>query len=214
LQSIKLNLDVLSTRPKDREALWEIKKSAHTFKGAAGVVGLRKLSDLAHRVEDLLDRLSEKNADLNVHIISLLLHAAECLETLSSAEGSSEIDAKIESLYEEFGKVLGGISPPDRTGEGPVANSPSVKFPPRRRATDLFAAPRKTNSIVRVSLDRVDDLVRNMRVWCGTGNGCNIYNPPVRNWNFDPAFNNAANLPPLTPRFVYVQQVLFTEDFK
>jgi hypothetical protein len=50
--------------------------------------------------------------------------------------------------------------------------------------------------------------------WCGTGGGCNIYNPPTRNWNFDPAFNDAANLPPLTPRFVYVQQVLFTEDFK
>jgi hypothetical protein len=54
--------------------------------------------------------------------------------------------------------------------------------------------------------------------WCGTGGttaaGCNIYNPPARNWNFDPAFNKAANLPPLTPRFVYVQQVLFTEDFR
>ncbi len=54
--------------------------------------------------------------------------------------------------------------------------------------------------------------------WCGTGgnngSGCNIYNPPNRIWNFDPGFNNAANLPPLTPRFVYVQQVLFTEDFK
>jgi hypothetical protein len=54
--------------------------------------------------------------------------------------------------------------------------------------------------------------------WCGTGGtsagGCNIYNAPNRAWNFDPAFNDAANLPPLTPRFVYVQQVLFTEDFK
>ena len=54
--------------------------------------------------------------------------------------------------------------------------------------------------------------------WCGTGgstsSGCNIYNPPNRNWNFDPDFNNAANLPPLTPRFVYVQQVLFTESLK
>ena len=54
--------------------------------------------------------------------------------------------------------------------------------------------------------------------WCGTGGdntgGCNIYNAPQRNWNFDPAFNDVANLPPLTPRFVYVQQVLFTEDFK
>ncbi|MGE3499157.1 MAG: hypothetical protein AB7N53_14820 [Candidatus Binatia bacterium] len=54
--------------------------------------------------------------------------------------------------------------------------------------------------------------------WCGTGgsssSGCNIYEPPTRLWNFDPGFNNVANLPPLTPRFVYVQQVLFTEDFK
>ena len=50
--------------------------------------------------------------------------------------------------------------------------------------------------------------------WCGTGASCNIYNPPNRFWNFDPGYNDAANLPPLTPRFVYVQQVLFTEDFK
>jgi len=54
--------------------------------------------------------------------------------------------------------------------------------------------------------------------WCGTGgttaSGCNIYQAPNRNWNFDPAFNDVANLPPLTPRFVYVQQVLFTEDFR
>lgn len=51
-------------------------------------------------------------------------------------------------------------------------------------------------------------------LWRGTGSAIGIYNPPIRAWNFDPAFNDAANLPPLTPRFVYVQQVLFTEDFK
>jgi hypothetical protein len=55
-------------------------------------------------------------------------------------------------------------------------------------------------------------------IWCSTGGsttaGCNIYNPPQRLWDYDAAFNNAAFLPPLTPRFVYVQQVLFTENFK
>jgi len=55
-------------------------------------------------------------------------------------------------------------------------------------------------------------------VWCGTGgsstSGCNIYNPPARNWDYDPFFNNVANLPPLTPRFVYVQQVLFSQDLR
>jgi hypothetical protein len=51
-------------------------------------------------------------------------------------------------------------------------------------------------------------------IWCGTGTTCNIYDPPTRSYNYDPFFNNVANLPPLSPRFVYVQQVLFTEDFK
>jgi len=54
--------------------------------------------------------------------------------------------------------------------------------------------------------------------WCGTGGssagGCNIYSPPARNWDYDPSFNDARNLPPLTPRFVSVQQVLFSQDFR
>jgi hypothetical protein len=50
--------------------------------------------------------------------------------------------------------------------------------------------------------------------WCGTGSGCGIYNPPKRNYDYDGDFNNVINLPPLTPNFVYVQQIVFTENFK
>jgi hypothetical protein len=50
--------------------------------------------------------------------------------------------------------------------------------------------------------------------WCGTGGGCNIYNPPARNWDFDAAFMQAENLPPLTPRLVAVAQTFFTENFR
>jgi hypothetical protein len=48
--------------------------------------------------------------------------------------------------------------------------------------------------------------------WC-TGGGCNTYAHPQRDWTFESAFNDAANLPPLTPRFVYVQQAIFAQDF-
>jgi len=50
--------------------------------------------------------------------------------------------------------------------------------------------------------------------WCGTGTTCNIYNPPTRNWDFDTDFQNASLLPPMTPRFVTVQQIQFTENFR
>ena len=50
--------------------------------------------------------------------------------------------------------------------------------------------------------------------WCGTGSTCNIYNPPRRDWDYDSLFNDVAMLPPLTPRFVAVQQTVLTEDFR
>lgn len=43
--------------------------------------------------------------------------------------------------------------------------------------------------------------------------GSQSYSPPGRNWDYDTDFNDAANLPPLTPRFVYLRQELFRRDF-
>ena len=39
------------------------------------------------------------------------------------------------------------------------------------------------------------------------------YTAPNRDWDYDTDFNDAANLPPLTPRFVYLRQELFVRDF-
>lgn len=40
------------------------------------------------------------------------------------------------------------------------------------------------------------------------------YTPPPRRWFYDVSFNDAANLPPLSPRFVAVRQRFFTEEFR
>jgi hypothetical protein len=56
--------------------------------------------------------------------------------------------------------------------------------------------------------------VHNGGAWCGTGDACNIYNAPGRNWDFDADFMKAENLPPLTPRLVSVAQTFFTENFR
>jgi hypothetical protein len=55
---------------------------------------------------------------------------------------------------------------------------------------------------------------RNAGQWCGTGGGCNIYDPPQRNFDFDTDFQQVQNLPPLTPQVVSVRQILFTENFR
>lgn len=51
--------------------------------------------------------------------------------------------------------------------------------------------------------------------FCGSSNPttCNIYTPPVRNWDYDSRFDDAGQLPPLTPRAVFLSQELFRRDF-
>jgi len=40
------------------------------------------------------------------------------------------------------------------------------------------------------------------------------YKAPNRDWDYDTDFNDAANLPPLSPRFVYLRQELFEREFE
>jgi hypothetical protein len=44
--------------------------------------------------------------------------------------------------------------------------------------------------------------------------GGSQYTAPIRDWHYDTDFNDAANLPPITPRFVYLRQELFVRDFE
>ncbi|RMD69192.1 MAG: hypothetical protein D6822_05780, partial [Cyanobacteria bacterium J149] len=41
----------------------------------------------------------------------------------------------------------------------------------------------------------------------------NVYSPPLRPWDYDLAFNDAKNLPPLTPRFSAMKQESFIRSF-
>ncbi|MCP3979329.1 MAG: hypothetical protein GY716_08375 [bacterium] len=41
-----------------------------------------------------------------------------------------------------------------------------------------------------------------------------VYKPPGRNWGYDTRFNDAAQLPPLSPRFVYLSQELFVREYE
>ncbi|NLF25018.1 MAG: hypothetical protein GX589_05090 [Deltaproteobacteria bacterium] len=40
------------------------------------------------------------------------------------------------------------------------------------------------------------------------------YEAPIRDWDYDTDFNDAAKLPPMSPRFVYLRQELFVRDFE
>ncbi|MEO5857476.1 MAG: hybrid sensor histidine kinase/response regulator [Pyrinomonadaceae bacterium] len=190
LQSIDASLNNLSKDRNDSDSLWEIRRNAHTFKGSAGIVGLKQLSEVAHRVEDLLDRLAETKCGANDQIIQLLHNSTGCLKALVSGERSDSLFQSISKLYYDFDITLTSLDQPapmvrqeieltpasdvivaKELVETVAVSDPSMLLD-RASLDRLFGAaaaeafvpkPATSRSVVRVSLDRLDDLVRIVR---------------------------------------------------
>jgi chemosensory pili system protein ChpA (sensor histidine kinase/response regulator) len=98
----------LSSEPQDRDSVQELRRAVHTLKGAAGVVGYKGASKLAHRMEDLLDRLYEGTAALTPGEAQLLASSSDALHDLIA--GTSDADAlrnTVIRLFAEFDALVG-----------------------------------------------------------------------------------------------------------
>ncbi len=159
LNTIQTNLTSLSTDFSDREALWQIKRAAHTFKGAAGIVGLHRLSEIAHRIEDLLEGLTTRGNVSDGRVVSVLINATECLQSLASGDDSQSLGARLENLDDAFTDTLRAITASPQPSPNPGAPIPSdAPIGNEKRRCEVPSNPDRS-SVVRISLERLDDLV-------------------------------------------------------
>lgn len=126
-------------------------------------------------------------------------------------------DTTINAAFLSGVDITGGSN-----GNGPNNGPPSGGLNNYPRLHEDWSTPRGDSGFLsriltyRGSMVSLDRARRVNGPFCGSGSSnsaCNIYNPPTRNWKYDTAFNNAANLPPLTPRFVYLRQERFSRDY-
>jgi two-component system chemotaxis sensor kinase CheA len=96
-------------------------RSAHTLKGSAGMFGHELMAELAHHLEDILDRLRMGRATLGRTGLALLDEsvalAASALEKVGRAEG-------VESLGDSITDLIGRIA----AWEPPAEAAPGVSF--------------------------------------------------------------------------------------
>lgn len=153
LSRIAENLGILSAKPGDQGALWEIRRSSHTFKGAAGIVGLNTAAEVAHRMEDLLDTMVENRREASSPVIDFLLTSSR---TLNNITRSKEVN--LDDLTEKFNAAMSCISTtPVAVDLGYFERRPAGA-PISELRLDPERAP--AGPIVRVSLDRLDELIR------------------------------------------------------
>ncbi len=64
LQRLNEGVITLEQAPGDRELIDQMLRDAHTLKGSSRMVGLIEISDIAHRLEDIMVQVRDGNARL------------------------------------------------------------------------------------------------------------------------------------------------------
>jgi chemosensory pili system protein ChpA (sensor histidine kinase/response regulator) len=180
LQTIARLTGHVAASPDDREALQELRRSVHTIKGAAGIVGYKAASRLAHRMEDLLDRLYEGTASLTPDATRLMTSSSDALDDLISGASAdpASIRATLGRLLGAYDRLIGDGSDSlssVRAAQAPSAE-PGAEGGPRevapQEAPERRTRPDRRRSVedrrrggaqvVRIPFERLGELVRSV----------------------------------------------------
>jgi chemosensory pili system protein ChpA (sensor histidine kinase/response regulator) len=161
LRNLSTLVPTLEREPANREYLQEIRRSAHTLKGCAAMVGFHSLTKLAHRMEDLLDLLYEGHRAVTPEIVQLLLTSTDALEDMTA--GRSQPEA-VQTLYRRFAALLGSAPEEVKLPAPVLADNPETAAPPTppevKAQGPQHGAPDKKARYVRIPIDRLDELVK------------------------------------------------------
>ncbi len=160
LKNITVFLSSLKQNPDQKDVLQSLRRSVHTLKGSSAAVGFRVVSTLAHRMEDLLDRLFEGEQKIDPGILELLTSSAEALEDLAS---NTADDAFVQSLYDKYARLLQSkeqkAAPAEKKPGATQAAAPRESAQPSAAPVPAQAKPEE---MVRIGMDRIDEIMRLM----------------------------------------------------
>jgi chemosensory pili system protein ChpA (sensor histidine kinase/response regulator) len=145
-------LQQLEQEPEDQEVLQDIRRTAHTLKGAAGAVGLKVVTQLSHRMEDLLDALYEDVTLISPDTLNLLTRTFDVLHGLSVGKCERGWQPHLQEIYAAYDLHFG-----DHTAATPVARQnaePGLVV----SATETDSHSRNKKSFLRVPASRLENL--------------------------------------------------------
>lgn len=93
VETMETGLLDLEQRADDLDLLNRIFRAAHSIKGNAGMFGFTAIGELTHKMENVLDRLRNREMVATKPIIDLLLRGLDALKSmLDAAQGQGDID--------------------------------------------------------------------------------------------------------------------------
>ncbi len=93
-----LSLD-MEKDPKNMEVINAIFREAHSIKGMAASMGYTPISELTHKVEDLMDLIRKGEIGASSHIVDVLLRSIDILEAqLKAIETGGDLEAGLSEV--------------------------------------------------------------------------------------------------------------------
>ena len=133
LERIASGLLALEAAPDDQAVIDAIFREAHTMKGAAGMVGMMRVSRLSHRLEDLLVELRDGKRRATPELTDAMLRVVDGLGRLIANASNGDQDASDEAALERLlpsspapvAPVAKGEEPPRRATARPASQATS-----------------------------------------------------------------------------------------
>lgn len=123
LEEMESCLLQLESEPDNLNVLNDIFRSIHTIKGSAEFVGLKRVAELSHKLENVLDRLRQGEKTVNMEIVDTLIEAKDRIELLiKDLEHDRKEKTEISDLLDRIKQVSGDAGEQAREQDG-VRNS-------------------------------------------------------------------------------------------
>ncbi len=103
LEQLNSALLSLEKSPEDPEFINQIFRSSHTLKSSSAAMGFKKISELAHSMEDVLGRIKNREISATKEIVDVLFNCFDALETmLGQVSKNMPEDLDVESIMESL----------------------------------------------------------------------------------------------------------------
>ncbi len=176
IQNLDARLAQLERDPNNRELIREIRRTAHTLKGSAAMVGFNVVSQTGHLMEDLLDRLFDGSVTVTPEVVELLFTTFNAMDIMvrGLASGVPEDPAILDDLRPAYAALLSGEDPEEaatggmfiferKAATGPLVAT-QVEAQPSARPVDEAEMMALEAAIAAAEQDADDTTLPSMRV--------------------------------------------------
>ena len=125
------SLLALESTPESASDIEQLFRSVHTLKSGAGMVGYMDISEYAHLLENLLERLRSGKLAVTNNLVTFLLSSIDFIRSMIDGVSQGKAEADPEVLNERKDQVkrylgIDGMSSPEEEPESAVKEAPQA----------------------------------------------------------------------------------------